>query len=287
MNNKPIHEIMSDSNYLAHYNHNHDALGRFASSSGSGGSISSAVRTSIKKLSDGSTSLKNRKTDRTPVKKLSRNQKSKQETEKKISELKTVRQRKDAAASVINSGNAKKVMENRDVLTTTQLKNAIDRINTEKQLRQLVVEQNPSTLTKIAKVVTPENVRKVSDLVDSTASLYNNVARIANATRPDADQLPYIGTSKDKKDITSATVDDIFKDTSKYTDKQIGETLKREQNLKKLEEFKSTEFETQSSTTNSKGKTGRAGKRVSELKKDLTFEFEIAPTEKGKKKKRK
>ena len=263
MNSKPIRELMSEE-YLAHYNHNHDARGRFASSAGSSiASAGGAVKASVKKLASGDISLKKKKAS-TPVKKLSRKQKSKEETSKKVSEEKTARKRKEAASKVISSGDAKAVLENRDSLTTAQLKSAIDRINTEMTLQALMAKQNPTKLEKVGKIVNAENIQKLSNMVDASTALYNNAARIANLTRPDNDQLKYIGKAENKKSSdTAVSVEDILKDNRKYNDTQVKEAVARARNLESLQKYQNAQVSSASEKGDKKGLFGKTIKKAS------------------------
>lgn len=151
-------------------------------------------------------------------KKKSRKQTQEEIKAKKIKDLQTARQRAEQKQKILKSGDAKQIYENRDAFTTKQMQEAMDRINTEKLLRSLVAEQNPSKIKKMKntlnKVVNNENLQKTADAMEKGINLYNQTARIANTFRDSDHQLKYVGKAENKKDSdkpTSPLVKELIK----------------------------------------------------------------------------
>lgn len=167
---------------------------------------------------------------------------------KKVSELQTNKQRKEAAQKVLKSGDAKQIYENRDSFTTDQIKKAMERIDTEKQLRSLVAEQNPTKIKKVKttlnKVVNSDNLQKTADMLEKGINLYNQTARIVNVTRDDEHKLKYVGKAENSKDkplskelkdiLYSGDAQKILDNQSKFSDEQIKSAKQRSDNLANL-----------------------------------------------------
>ena len=126
---------------------------------------------------------------------------------------------------------------------------AIERINTERALRSIVAEQNPTKTAKIkkslGKLVNAENIQKTADLIEKGANLYNQTARVANVFRDDDHQLKYVGKAENKKvekklskelqDIlNSGDPQKILDNQSKFNDDQIKNAKQRLDNLQKI-----------------------------------------------------
>lgn len=197
-----ISELMEQQdNVLVHFNPNHDALGRFAS----GGGIGSAIRSSTGKISTKISSISSKKTvssggESKTKKKKSRKQKQEEVKISRIRDEKTARERKAKASEIVNSGNAKLIYQNKSDLTDKQLKDAINRIGTEKDLRALVAEQNPSKMQKLTNTLNKAST--FADNAEKGIRAYNQVARVANAFIGESEDgkrrnvLPYIGEAK-------------------------------------------------------------------------------------------
>ncbi len=167
MRNVPISWIMND-DYLAHYNHNHDALGRFASSVGSGvSSVGSSVKTTVSKITGGKigSSKKVKKGPAATVKKTSR---KKSQASAKNEIVKTARQRKEEHDRILESGDAKQLYEHRQEFTKKELDAAIEKIRTEETLREIMRYQNPTVMDR-----TLASIRNLSSKADNL----NNIAK--------------------------------------------------------------------------------------------------------------
>ena len=262
MENKPINEIKNTCDYigssvepnegdsLSHFNPNHDALGRFTS--GIGGRISSisskVSKNSSKKTNSSKKSKSVKKTKPkskvTKLKKKSRKTKQTESKEQKIANLQTARRRSEEKKKILNSGDAKRIYENRDSFTTQQINDAIYRMNTEATLKSIVAKQNPTKTEKlkrtVGKVVTPENLKRTADLIENASNLYNQSARIANTFRDEDHQLKYIGKAENKSPKMSKAVQDIvfsgdatkiLANQSKLTNEQVRDAKQRLDNL--------------------------------------------------------
>lgn len=256
MENKPINELNGVYNYLSSDDelYHHGVLGMkwgirryqpyslIPRGSGKKGKEIGAAKKS--KSSSSSTSGSKRS------KKKSRKQTQEEIKAKKIADLQTARQRAEEKQKILKSGNAKLIYENRDSFTTKQIYDAIDRINTEKSLRALVAEQNPTKTAKlkktIGKVVNAENMQKAADLIEKGGNLYNQTARVANVFRDEDHQLKYIGKAENQKKekklspelqaiLNSGDAQRILDNQSKFTDDQIKSAKQRQDNIRAIE----------------------------------------------------
>lgn len=210
MENKPISELNEVYDYLSSDDelYHHGVLGmkwgirRFQPYSliprGSGKKGKEIGAAKKSKSSSSSSSSGSKRT-----KKKSRKQTQEEIRAKKISDLQTARQRSEAKQKILKSGNAKLIYENRDSFTRAQMDEAMNRIDTEKKLRALVAEQNPSKKVKlkkaIGKVINADNIQKTADIIEKTSNLYNQTARVANTFRDSDHQLKYVGKAENQK----------------------------------------------------------------------------------------
>lgn len=191
MENKPISEIMggelhhhgivgvysrpNPDDYLAHYGvvGMHWGIRRFQPysliprKSGKGGKETGAAKKSSKSSSNTTTSSGK-----------SRNQKSADAAKNREQEAKTARERKEKIEKIVRSGDINQIYEHRKELSDKQLKEAISRINTEKEVADLYRKANPTQLEKMAN--TAKKLKDLNDGFDQVAKAYNNVARVVN-----------------------------------------------------------------------------------------------------------
>lgn len=186
--------------YLEHYNHNHDALGRFARS------VGSAV-TRNKKLNNTNTSASNKKTkekDTLRKFKSSKRKASKKVDVKKANEV--VANNKKGAKSnntklsdserkrLVESGSAKEVSKNKDKLSNRELESAINRLqkekinrmDLEKKLSDLASPENQKTKkSAIEKLESMSNtIDRANSMVNTGVKAYDTFAKIHNARNP-------------------------------------------------------------------------------------------------------
>ena len=117
--------------------------------------------------------------------KKSRNQKSAEAKAKAEQEAKTARQRKESLDKLIKTGDAKSIYERRSEMTQKQLQDAVNRLNTEKQLRAIVAEQNPSKLNSNIKKLSDimDQVNKVNTAVNTGVNAYKTIKSIQKMTK--------------------------------------------------------------------------------------------------------
>ena len=213
--------------YLEHYNHNHDALGRFARS------VGSAV-TRNKKLNNTNTSASNEKTkekDTLRKFKSSKRKASKKVDVKKANEV--VANNKKGAKSnntklsdserkrLVESGSAKEVSKNKDKLSNRELESAINRlqkekinrVDLEKKLSDLASPENQKTKkTAVEKLENMTNTtNKLINTAETGIKAWNTIAKIHNARNP-SDKWVVVGEKGgEKKDKPRSWVEDIAK----------------------------------------------------------------------------
>ena len=281
-----ISELMRDDSTLMHFNPNHDALGRFASSSGV------AIRSSVSKIKSKSVKLKegaanSSKKVKTAVADIKKSRKQKQEEVKsqRISDEKTARERKLKAAEVVKSGNAKLIYENRADLTDKQLQDAINRIGTEARLKELVAYQNPSKMQQLAKTV--DKVKPLLDTAETGINAYNQVARVANAFLGENETgrkntLPYIGKpqnsynkageiSSDNRDfITKATkISDLMNAVDKLNPAEAKLAISKAASIEQLRKYAEAEKA-----------YNKAQSEANSSKNDVSFDVSVEPNNK-------
>ena len=112
--------------------------------------------------------------------KKSRNQKSAEAKAAAEKQEKTARQRRESLDKLIKSGDAKSIYERRSEMSQKQLQEAVNRLNTEKQLRSIVAEQNPSKLNarvqKFSDIM--DTVNKVNTAVNTGVNTYSSASHI-------------------------------------------------------------------------------------------------------------
>lgn len=248
MENKKVKDILKDNkvvriksydDVIIHFNPYHDALGRFSSKiSGGFASITSSKKSSGKKKSTESPKI-DKNTASTKVKdinKKSRSQKSieaKQEIQaKKVSELKTARQRSEEINRLIKSGTATELYNNRDSLSRDQMQQAINRINTEKTLRELMIAENPSKLKQITKKldVANEYAKKGIDYTRTIKSLKKEFGvdkeKAKNEKKKKEQQERWEAVSNPDR------YDEVFRNADKYSSKELSEANNKQNQIR-------------------------------------------------------
>lgn len=196
------------SDYLIHYNHNHDRLGRFARSTGSASRYVGGKFTSKKEKKNNNTRkyesskhLASKKNDdKVKASKKSGGSKS---NNTKLSDSERKR--------LVESASLKEVTANKDKLSNRELESAINRlqkekinrIDLEKKLSDLNRPDNQknreSAIQKIERL--GKNAESLANAINSGIKLYNNAAQVYNLGKPEGKRLPRIGNDKDNKKV--------------------------------------------------------------------------------------
>lgn len=167
--------------------------------------------------------------------KKSRNQKSAEAKMEIENKAKTARQRKEELEKVVNSGDAKLVYEHRNELTKKQLDTAIERINTEAKLQNLVSYQNPGKIKKMKDFAS--KVEDVNSIVRTGVNTYNtakSVSDIITNKKNKASKLALAEASaKTLKDIidNGANASEIIKRQSELSDSDLKKAVSRAKTL--------------------------------------------------------
>ena len=194
--------------YLIHYNHNHDALGRFARSAGS--ASSSIGRKLSRKKDKNNTTRKYDSAKRLASKKTKANN-IKVAKKKKGSKSNNTKLSDSERRRLIESASLKEVTANKDKLSNRELESAINRlqkekisrIDLEKKLYDLNKPDNQNNReTAIQKIERlGNNAEKLATAINSGSKLYNNAVQIYNLGKPEGQRLPRIGNKEDSKRI--------------------------------------------------------------------------------------
>ena len=129
-----------------------------------------------KEMGEAKTASKSSSEPTSPTK--SRTQKSAESLQAREKEAKTARERKEQAEKIVRSGDINQIYEHRKELSEKQLKEAISRINTEKEVADLYRKANPTQIEKMAN--TAKKLKNLNEGFDEVAKAYNNVARTVN-----------------------------------------------------------------------------------------------------------
>ena len=192
--------------YLIHYNHNHDKLGRFARSIGSASSSVGGKLTGNKdkknttRKYESSKRLASKKTKANKVE-AAKNKKGSKSNNTKLSDSERKR--------LIESASLKEVTANKDRLSNRELESAINRLQKEKisridlekklyDLNKPDSQQNrESTIQKIERI--GKNAETLANAINSGTKLYNNAVQVYNLGKPEGQRLPRIGNKDDSK----------------------------------------------------------------------------------------
>ena len=201
------------SNYLVHYNHNHDALGRFARSAG--GSVGEKIVSAGKKENNNTRKYESNKrlagsgndSGKIKVKKandvVAKNKEKNSNNKEKGSKSNNTKLSDSERKRLIESASLKEVTANKDKLSNRELESAINRLQKEKTTR-IDLEKKLSDLNSPANKKTKqtgmEKVQKIgkdmetaANAINSGIKLYNNVAMVYNRGKGNGEKLPMIG----------------------------------------------------------------------------------------------
>lgn len=230
MENKPLSELMIGGEL-----YHHGILGMkwgvrryqpyslIPRKSGKGGKETGAAKKASKSSKSGSSSGKSKKADQVKVSEIkkSRNQKSAEAKAKYENEAKTARQRKEEAARLVKSGTATEIYEHRKDLSTSQLRDAINRIDTERKISELAkAEQPPSKMKQ-----TIQRIDKVNKTAKDMMSYYNTAKSVADAVK---DIKKKQSDLEMKEWLKNATLEEVYERRNDLTSAQLLEANKHD-----------------------------------------------------------
>ena len=228
--------------YLKHYNHNHDKIGRFTFSKG-GSAVKSAAS------SVGSALLRKKKKPVPPAADI--------KSRKGGSKSDNTKLGKDEKARLMNSGSLDEINKNKDRLSNKELEFAINRIqkdrndraNLEKRLSELNGPEAQSTIQKGAQMVekAAKSGMTMKDLAEKGMAAWNLMAKIHNATStPDDKWVTFDknGNPQANGDPASVSalmsrgnISEILKNKDKLTTDQLRDAVERQKQLDALEKY--------------------------------------------------
>lgn len=225
-------------NELYHYNHNHDKLGRFARTiGGASRSVGSSVLSIGKK--------KNKA----------------QEADIKKGNPANTNLSDDERNRLVKSGSKEEITANKDRLSNKELEYAINRLESEKNIRGSLEQRLSSLNDEDTKAIAEAGKDKVKGLVDNIGKLeqYKNIgmrawniaAQIHNSTAGPDDKwftfnkdggVQANGPTPDAYElITKGSASDILKNKDKLTLGQLNEAVNRRDKYETLERYAAKE----------------------------------------------
>ena len=189
--------------YLEHYNHNHDALGRFARSAGS---ASSSIGRKLSRKKDKNNTTRKYDSDKRLASKKTKASKVEVAKKKKGSKSNNTK-----LSDSLKELRIKEVTANKDKLSNRELEKAINRLQTEKVSRinlekQLADLNNPANQKNKERAIDKidkwgKDAEKLANAINSGTKLYNNFANVYNLGKSDSQKLPRIGNNNDNKRV--------------------------------------------------------------------------------------
>lgn len=249
--------------YLEHYNHNHDALGRFARSAGS---ASSSIGRKLSRKKDKNNTTRKYDSAKRLASKKTKASNVEVAKKKKGSKSNNTKLSDSERRRLVESASLKEVTANKDKLSNRELEKAINRLQTEKVSRinlekQLADLNNPANQknkqTAIEKIDKwGKDAEKLANAINSGTKLYNNFANVYNLGKPDSKKLPRIGNGNDNKRVrpwvqTIIDSGDAVK-AAKYANQMTAdERSKVNSSIKVMQGIQNTAKENNSSNGNS------------------------------------
>lgn len=228
-----------------------------------------------------------------------RSKREAEEAERKKKEAEEAEAKRQEAAAreaekqdVINSGDIDRVLKNQSVLTPQELQAAIDRINLNKQLKDMQVDKVTEGVNKISNIM--NNAAKVGDAVEKGITTWNTFAKVANNLTKASFPIIDDKFAKAKSDAAKLSkyltkedgIDEILKDTSKFTTAQLKDAAARKaaiDNLKDLSEADKKKAEEDSKDTSPKNQNDSKAEAKANKAADKEAEKQRKTEEKAKK----
>ena len=136
------------------------------------------------------------------------------------SEIETLEQRR---ARALSSTSPNEIYKNRDVLTTSELRERIDRINVETQLAGMAASTKKSGFEFVDKAL------KVGKKINEVYEFTNTPVMKAVKKQ--------LGLDK-SDDVKEFNIDDIFKNMNKLSDEKLKNAASRVENMTKIKKYK-------------------------------------------------
>ena len=156
--------------------------------------------------------------------KPSRNQKSAEAKARVEAEAITARQRKEELDRLVKNGTATEIYSRRSELSGKQLQEAVNRLNTEKTLKSLVADENPTGLQKAFK-----ELDKVNEYAKKGLSYYDTTQKLSKIAK---DHQKAIKENEKKEFLKNATLDEIMARSKDFSTKEITEAKNKAANVK-------------------------------------------------------
>lgn len=147
---------------------------------------------------------------------------AKAEAKRKEEEAEVKKQIETARARLLKSTDASELYEHRDLLTTTEINERIDRINKEATLRSLTEDKKKTTLDYMDRVIQwGKKVNDLSTTVNSSPIFQSLMKKLKDKYMPDE---PF-------------DLEEIYKKRSTLSDKAIASALQRARNERDIEKI--------------------------------------------------
>ena len=147
---------------------------------------------------------------------------AKAEAKRKEEEAEVKKQIETARARLLKSTDASELYEHRDLLTTTEINERIDRINKEATLRSLTEDKKKTTLDYMDRVIQwGKKVNDLSTTVNSSPIFQALMKKLKDKYMPDE---PF-------------DLEEIYKKRSTLSDKEIASALQRARNERDIEKI--------------------------------------------------
>ena len=227
-------------NELYHYNHNHDRLGRFARTIGGASRSTGSSILSIgkkKKVQPPQADIKKGKAANTKLSDEDRNR-------------------------LVKTGTKEEITANKDRLSNKELESALNRLESEKNIRSSLEQRLSKLNGEDAEAVAEAGKEKVNSLIEKAGKLeeyadvgmkaWNVAAKLHNATAAEDDKWPTFnqktgepqanGPTMDAYDLmTKGSASDILKNKDKLTKDQLKEAIARKSYYETLEKYAAKE----------------------------------------------
>lgn len=256
--------------YLIHYNHNHDKLGRFARSIGSAGGAVGSKLTSGKK--DKNNVTRKYESNQRLASKKRKAAEAATASKQKGSKSNNTKLSDSERRRLVEHGSAKEITKHKDKLSNRELEAAITRLqkeqSTRSDLEKKLSDLNDPTSAKNAKSFVDKlsdagtTLNKVTNAVDSGVKAYNMAAKIHNANSPD--KWAIVGEKGKNEDILkmqkvvmTGSMADVWNNRSKMTPAQYKNAIDRFKNddeLQKMMKESSGSSKSSSNTPKSESK---------------------------------